>query len=113
MRLSPLVLLQTYPIHVVCAWLGNSQRVAAKHYLQVTDADFDRATGGGAQSGAQDGKTAAQKQAQPMSANSGRLLQETHKALENQGLCHVLTKTGESWPERQVTPTGFEPVLQA
>lgn len=26
-----------YPTHVVCAWMGNSPRVARKHYLQVTD----------------------------------------------------------------------------
>jgi hypothetical protein len=31
------------PIHVVCAWVGNTQAVATKHYLQVTDEHFDRA----------------------------------------------------------------------
>ena len=30
------------PLHVVCTWIGHTQP-AAKHYLQVTDADFDRA----------------------------------------------------------------------
>ena len=34
-------LAETYPLHVVCAWLGNSQPVAAKHYLQVTDEHFE------------------------------------------------------------------------
>jgi len=29
-----------FPQHVVCAWIGNSQIVAAKHYLQVTDDHF-------------------------------------------------------------------------
>ena len=29
-----------HPIHVVVAWLGNTQAVALRHYLQVTDADF-------------------------------------------------------------------------
>lgn len=33
-----------YPLHVVCAWIGNKAAVAAEHYLQVTDADFDSAT---------------------------------------------------------------------
>ncbi len=33
-----------HPIHVVCSWIGNSPVVAAKHYLQVTDDDFSRAT---------------------------------------------------------------------
>ena len=37
-----------YPIHVVCAWIGNSPAVAAKHYLQVRDEDFDRAAKSGA-----------------------------------------------------------------
>lgn len=32
-----------FPIHVVCAWIGNTEAIAAKHYLQVTDADFMRA----------------------------------------------------------------------
>ena len=34
-----------YPPHVVCAWIGNSQPVAAKHYLQVTGKHFADATG--------------------------------------------------------------------
>ena len=36
-------LAERWPLHVVCAWIGNSQAVAAKHYLQVTDDHFDRA----------------------------------------------------------------------
>ena len=33
-----------FPLHVVTAWIGNSQLVAAKHYLQVTDDHFSTAT---------------------------------------------------------------------
>ena len=36
-------LAEEYPMHVVCAWIGNSQPVAAKHYLQVTDEHFAKA----------------------------------------------------------------------
>lgn len=36
-------LAERFPIHVVCAWVGNTQAVAAKHYLQVREQDFDRA----------------------------------------------------------------------
>lgn len=32
-----------HPLHVVCAWLGNSKEIAKDHYLLVTDSDFDRA----------------------------------------------------------------------
>jgi integrase len=37
-------LMETFPAHVVCAWLGNTEAVAKKHYLQVTDDHFRRAT---------------------------------------------------------------------
>lgn len=40
------------PSHVVCAWLGNSERIAREHYLQVTDAHYERATRSGALGGA-------------------------------------------------------------
>lgn len=36
-------LAEIFPSHVVCAWLGNSEAVARKHYLQVTDDHFSRA----------------------------------------------------------------------
>jgi site-specific recombinase XerD len=38
-------LTETYPLHVVCAWIGNSPRVAHEHYLMVHDAFFDSASG--------------------------------------------------------------------
>ena len=31
-------------MYVVTAWLGHSALIAAKHYLQVTDADFEKAS---------------------------------------------------------------------
>lgn len=34
-----------FPIHVVAGWLGNTPKIAAKHYLMTTDADFDMASG--------------------------------------------------------------------
>jgi hypothetical protein len=36
-------LAKDYPLHVVTAWLGNTPRIALKHYLMTTDADFERA----------------------------------------------------------------------
>ena len=36
-------LAETFPMHVVCRWIGNSEPVALKHYLQVTDELFRRA----------------------------------------------------------------------
>ena len=36
-------LVERWPIHVVCTWLGNSPAVAHKHYLQTTDEHFEQA----------------------------------------------------------------------
>ena len=35
-----------YPRHVAAAWMGHSERVAMKHYLQVTDDQFKNALSG-------------------------------------------------------------------
>lgn len=40
-----------FPLHVACAWIGNSEAVAMQHYLQVTDRHFTEATGKGVASG--------------------------------------------------------------
>jgi integrase len=41
-----------FPIHVVCAWIGNTEMIAAKHYLQVTDDHYKQAAQIPAQSAA-------------------------------------------------------------
>jgi hypothetical protein len=33
-------LAESFPLHVVCTWIGNSEPVATKHYLQVTEEHF-------------------------------------------------------------------------
>lgn len=38
-------LTEEYPLHVVCAWIGNSTRIAKKHYLQITKDHMNRASG--------------------------------------------------------------------
>ena len=45
-------LMEIYPSHVVVSWIGHSEKVARKHYLQTTDAHFEKAVqsdSGGAQ----------------------------------------------------------------
>ena len=36
-------LMETFPAHVVVSWIGHSEKVAQRHYLQTTDAHFERA----------------------------------------------------------------------
>jgi integrase len=40
-------LVESFPLHVVCAWLGNTPAIAQGHYLQVHDAHFEKAAGEG------------------------------------------------------------------
>jgi hypothetical protein len=54
-------LAREYPVHVVTAWLGNSPKIAMKHYLMVTEKDFELASG--AQSGAVTGGNKVQRAA--------------------------------------------------
>ena len=37
-------LMEIYPAHVVVSWIGHSEKVARKHYLQTPDAHFEKAT---------------------------------------------------------------------
>ncbi len=60
-------LASTYPLHTVCGWMGNTKAVAAGHYLQVTDADWQRAVGPGNEAS----HKAAQNPAQYTNARAG------------------------------------------
>jgi len=57
-----------FPPHVVSAWLGNSEIVARKHYLQVTDEHFERAQKA-AQSVAAPGRMDVQTTSEPDAEN--------------------------------------------
>lgn len=45
-------LVARFPLHVVAAWMGHDVKVAEKHYLRVTEGDFERAAAGLDKSGA-------------------------------------------------------------
>lgn len=95
-------LVEFYPVHVVCAWLGNTQAVALGHYLQVTDANFAVATGGNAE------HKAAQNPAQ-LAAESGRnapptLTHKERKAPDIQALSAPCCSVSEP----VMTPRGLE-----
>ncbi len=53
---------ENFPSHVVCAWLGNSPRVARVHYLQVTDEHFERAIAADEKSAQKAAHTAAESE---------------------------------------------------
>lgn len=95
-------LARDHPIHVVCDWIGNSPAVAAKHYLQVTDADFEKAI----QRGTNCGTLRAQNAAQQAAAPSCNDMQEQQ---ENPGKVEPFSESSMSRGDRPVRPEGFEP----
>lgn len=42
-------LAEQFPMHTVCAWIGNTQAVATKHYLKVLESHFTQAAQNAAQ----------------------------------------------------------------
>ena len=51
---------EIYPRHVVCTWLGNSESIAGKYYLQVTEDHFKKSLHNRIQQSAEMGRTAPQ-----------------------------------------------------
>ena len=91
-------LAETFPLHVVVSWLGNSQLIAAKHYLQVTDEHFAEATHNQTHSGAEIGEPDGNPVIRP--------LRQNEKAPEFPGLSRPFSSVNFM----AVPPTGVEPV---
>ncbi|MCX5689638.1 MAG: tyrosine-type recombinase/integrase, partial [Planctomycetota bacterium] len=80
-----------YPLHTACSWIGNTKAIAAGHYLQVTDADWTRATRdaaagqktGGAESGATAAEMVVQKVVQHSVAPDGARMLEAGQSPAN------------------------------
>ena len=98
-------LAERFPAHVVCAWIGNTERVAQDHYLQVTDGHFTRACGeGGSVEG---GEEAAQNAAQQAAAEPRRMTHQSEKtAICGEKRAYAIECEGK------VAPTGLEPVTR-
>ena len=76
-------LAESYPLHVVTAWIGNSRAIAAKHYLQVREEDFERAARP---------ESAAQNPAQSAHAKGGEHSQIAARAKNGIGVFQPVTK---------------------
>ena len=98
-------LAREYPIHVVTNWMGNTPKVALKHYLQVTDSDFELAKGSSAESNA----SLAQNPTQHMRAPDRNKQQRASKTLVSQGLMPLDATACDALQEKEVAGAGFEP----
>lgn len=95
-----------HPLHVVTAWIGNSAPIAARHYLQVTDTDFDKALERDADSDAR----ATQNPTQQRTGDSGKLGQETTQAPGYQGLVLACSNVCDDVQTYPAPPRGVEPL---
>lgn len=99
-------LAEQFPLHVVCAWIGNSTAIAAKHYLQVTDDHFNRAAG--------QPEKAAQKTAQQPHAASHRAEHERNGKTQNPAIGGALHSVAASCGTPNIDlipPRGVEPLF--
>ncbi len=87
-------LIKLYPAHFVYAWIGHTAAVAQDHYLKVTDADFDIASG-----------KAAQNPAHSASVRSHQGPSQETESKEN--------PVKASNRKNPIPPAGFEPATPA
>ena len=55
-------LCESFPSHVVASWAGHSEQIAQRHYLQTTEAHFEKAVQNPVQYGAERGRTGPQSE---------------------------------------------------
>jgi integrase len=91
-------LAESFPIHVVAEWLGNSPKTALAHYTQVTEDHYRKALQNPVQQGAVLASTELQV------GDDEKPDRETVREFAMQS---------QSAQELMMTPTGFEPVLAA
>jgi integrase len=76
-------LAQSFPLATVTKWLGNTPSVALRHYVDPTEAAFDRALEWRPTRGAKSGAPEAQKAAQQADASNGDESQNPSEVLED------------------------------
>lgn len=95
-----------FPTHTVCAWLGNSARIAADHYLQVTDEHFERAV---KQGGAESGAVVSQNAVQHVQARNRTERRDRPQTLRKQEVLPVGAKSCNPTREEKIAVEGLEP----
>ena len=92
-------LLKRHPIQAVCAWIGNTPRIAMAHYAQTTEQDFQSAIG--------DDTQGASKSASVMGCKT---LQTENENRKKPGKNRVLQSIASPCKVVEMGDTGFEPV---
>ena len=102
-------LCRQHPEHVVCCWMGNSKAVAREHYLQVTDADIQRALQGGDDEKSPAPGGAAQNPAQQPAETLCTARQSPDLDQQNALCLQPLADVCTCVHENKLRPAGVEP----
>jgi len=89
-------LVEKFPAHVAAAWLGHSPEIARKHYLSVTEADYERAQGAAQ-------KATQQEREMPEMARNG------HKGEGEKAALQGISDSFTNLHKQLVEARGFEP----
>lgn len=92
-------LTERFPLHVVTSWIGNSQLIAARHYLTVRDTDFERAA------------KSAQNPTQCHAATPCERVQHLPEDGEKNAVFQCVTADFSAMHESLLAPRGFKPLL--
>ena len=107
-------LAETFPVHVVCKWIGNTAAIANKHYLQTTDAHFAQAVKGAEEKAQRKAQQKAQQQGiLPVLTDSHDSECESRNPTEEGELCGSVQNSAGRWDStdpHQIPPRGLEPL---
>ena len=101
-----------FPMHVVCKWIGNSQPVAAKHYLQLTDEHFERAIGGVQRDVSEAAQNAAQQSSETAGNDSQRSRPERQQTPETSRVCEQIPDGAGGCDTGGMPCIGLEPMTR-
>lgn len=95
-----------FPLATAAKWLGNTQIVAMRHYVELTDADFERAAAANPESQ----ESALQKAQQYAHARGCIVSQQPPENPEKSTELPFSATCRKSLPYKEIFPTGLEPV---
>lgn len=102
-------LTQLFGIKAACYWLGNSAAIADKHYLQVTDEEYEKAlllvTPNKSAPGV------VQKEVRQPAVEDGNPSQETKKARNDRAVLPPISTTCDEMLGSEAPPRGVEPLF--
>ena len=102
---------EKFPVHVVCAWTGNTEKIASKHYLQLTDEHFREGAQGDEEGGAKCGADAVQKPVQQPAASFCTEKQGTPQAIMGCGVVRDDSLGCDPLRDGKIPPSGVEPLF--